>query len=58
MLTHIRLFGRAMTVDGRLSIELGDHYRSASQKARVNTEAWVKDNLYSPGRRGELLPYG
>ncbi|MGA1974448.1 MAG: DpnI domain-containing protein [Conexivisphaerales archaeon] len=43
-----------MNVDVRLSIEVGDHYRSASQKARVTTEAWVKDNLYSLGRRGEL----
>ncbi len=35
-------------MDMRLNMQLAQHYKSNSQKIRVVTESWVKDNIYCP----------
>ena len=37
--------------------ELGEGYKSASQKARVITEAWVEDNMYCPACSSDSLEH-
>ncbi|HEV8594556.1 MAG TPA: DpnI domain-containing protein [Thermoplasmata archaeon] len=37
--------------------DLGEAYKSASQKARVITEAWVEDNMYCPACSSDSLEH-
>jgi len=42
-------------VDLAMRSDLGEGYRSAAQKARVITEAWVQDNMYCPACSSDSL---